>query len=107
MNNNVKVRQLPKKTFLYIAILVIAGILAVFIVKDGKARKATKILTQLGFTKVSDVSVFARTEFLNEGTNVKGYQYSLKFIDLTTQKECRGFILKDFKGKIAKDLECK
>ncbi|MCK5111731.1 MAG: hypothetical protein KAQ94_09445 [Arcobacteraceae bacterium] len=107
MNNNVKVRQLPKKTFLYIAILVIAGILAVFIVKDGKAQKATKILTQLGFTKVSNVSVFSKTEFLNEGTNVKGYQYSLKFIDLTTQKECRGFILKDFKGKIAKDLECK
>jgi hypothetical protein len=51
--------------------------------------------------------VFSRTEFLNEATNIKGYQYSLRFIDLTTNKECKGFVLKDFKGNIDKDLECK
>ncbi len=107
MNNNIEVRPIPKKTLIYIAILAVAGLLGMFIVKDGKAKKATKILTQLGYTKVSDVSVFAKTGFLDEATNVKGYQYSLKFIDLTTHKKCRGFILKDFKGKVAQDLECK
>ena len=107
MDNNTEVRELPKKTNIYIAILVIAGILAVFLVKDGKSQKATKILYALGYTKVENVSVFSKTEFANEDSNVKGFQYALKFTDLTTNKECRGWIVKDFKGKMAQDLECK
>jgi len=107
MTSKIEVRQLPKKTSIYIGILIIAGIIGMFIVKDGKAQKATKILHQLGFLSVSDVTVFSKTEFLREDTNVKGYQYALKFTDLTTNKQCRGFILRDFKGKVDKDLECK
>jgi hypothetical protein len=107
MNNEIQVRQIPKKTYVYIAILVIAGILSMYIIKDGKSKKATKILTQLGYTKVSNVSVFSRTQFLNESTNIKGYKYSLKFVDLITTKECKGFITKDFKGNVMQDLECK
>lgn len=107
MNKNIEVRKIPKKTFFYIGIVAVIGVLSVFIVKDGKSQKATKILTELGYTKVSDVSVFAKTKFLNENTNIKGYQYFLKFTDLITNKECRGFIVKDFKGKLAEDLTCK
>ena len=106
-NKHIEVREIPKKTFVYIGIVVVIGVLSVFLVKDGKAKKATKILTELGYTKVSDVSVFAKTKFLNENTNINGYQYSLKFTDLITNKECRGFIVKDFKGKVAQDLTCK
>ena len=100
-------RKLPKKTIIYVAILLILGLISMFAVKDGKAKKATKILVELGFTKVSNVTVFSRTEFLNESTNVKGYQYSLVFDDLVAKKQCKGFILKDFKGNINKDLDCK
>ncbi len=100
-------RQIPKKTFVYIAIIIVVGILSMFIVKYGKAQKATKVLNKLGFTKVTDVTVFSKTEFLNESTNVKGYQYALKFIDLSKNKTCKGFILMDFKGNVDKDLECK
>jgi hypothetical protein len=107
MNKQIEIRKIPKKTFFYIGIVVIVGLVSIFLIKDGKARKATKILTELGYTKVSDVSVFAKTKFLNENTNINGYQYSLKFTDLITNKECRGFIVKDFKGKVAQDLNCK
>ena len=107
MNEEIEVRKVPKKTLIYIAVLIVAGVIAMFIVKDGKSKKATKILYELGMKNVKDVSVFARTEFLNEGTNIKGYQYSLQFINLDTNQKCKGFILKDFKGNIAKDLDCK
>ena len=107
MTNEIEVRQIPKKTFIYIGILVFAGILSIMSVKYGKATKATKILHILGFEKVTSVTVSAKTEFINEGTNIKGYQYALKFTDLIRNEECRGFIVKDFKGKVAKDLECK
>ena len=106
MAENIEVRKIPKKTFVYIAILIILGILSFFIVENGKSTKATKVLKELGFKKVSDITVFAKTEFLNEGTNVKGYQYSLQFTDLVTNKKCKGFIMKDFKGNISKDLKC-
>ena len=107
MENETQTRPIPKKTFIYIGILVVAGILSMFIIKNGKASKATKILNELGYTKVTNVTVFSKTQFLGEVTNTKGYQYALKFKDLITKKDCKGFILKDFKGKLAKDLECK
>ena len=77
------------------------------VIKNGKAAKATKILHQLGYTKVSNVSVFSKTEFLNENNNVKGYQYALKFTDNTNNKECKGFVIKDFKRNVNQDLDCK
>ncbi len=107
MSEKTEIRQMSKKTTIYITILAIIGILSMFIIKDGKSKKATKILYQLGFTQVKDVTVFSKTEFINEGTNVKGYQYALRFTDLSTNKVCQGFIIKDFKRNLAKDLDCK
>jgi len=107
MNNDIATRKIPKKTFIYMGVLIIAGVLSIMSVKYGKAAKATKILKILGFKKVSNVRVSAKTKFIDEETNINGYQYALQFTDVTNHKECRGFVLKDFKGKVAQDLECK
>ena len=107
MSYKIEVRKIPKKTFVYIAILLIVAVLFIILVEDGKSKKATKILTLLGYTKVSNVKVFSKTKFLNENTNIRGFQYALKFTDLITNKECKGFIVKDFKGNTAQDLDCK
>ena len=107
MSEQPEVRKMSKKTITIITILAIMGIIGMFVIKNGKSQKATKILYALGITNVKDVTVFSKTEFVNEGTNVKGYQYALKFINLSTNKVCQGFIIKDFKGNIAKDLDCK
>jgi hypothetical protein len=105
--NNIEVRAIPKKTFVYIGILLILGVLAIILVKDGKAQKVTKILTQLGYTNVTNVSVATKTKFINEDTNVNGFQYAVKFTNIATHQECRGFVIKDFKGVVAQDLDCK
>ena len=102
-----EIRRLPKKTVLWIAIMVFLGILTFIAVVYGKTVKATKILNQLGYENISNVHVYATQEFLNEDTNVKGMQYKVSFTNLENNQECRGFVLKDYKRNIDKDLNCK
>lgn len=102
-----EVRKLPKKTKVYIYILIVLGIISFFLVDFGKATKATKILNQLGYQNISQVQVYATQEFLREDINIKGYRYTVKFINQDTNEECKGYVLKDLKGNVEKDLLCK
>lgn len=102
-----EVRRLPKKTIVYIVILVLLGVVGFFIIMQSKEAKAQKILYELGYKNVSEITVFAEHPFLNEETNVKGKQYSLEFTNNDNGNHCRGFIFKDFKRNVMKDLECK
>lgn len=102
-----KVRKLPKKTIIYLSILGVLGVVSYFIVNGGQSVTATKIIKLLKYDNVSNVEVFAKHQFLREDTNVKGYKYSISFIDNNTNKECKGFVLQDFKGNVTEDLICK
>ncbi len=101
-----EIRKLPKKTFILIGILILLGIASLFLVASGKATKATKILDTLGYKNVKDVKVYASHEFLREDINVKGYKHTVSFVNLDTNEECKGFILRDFKNNVEKDLSC-
>lgn len=107
MADNIEIRKLPKKTAIWIGIIVVLGIISFIIASAGKATKATNILDQLGYSKVSNVKVYASQEFLREDINVKGMKYTVSFKDLSSGQECKGFILKDYKGNVEKDLLCK
>jgi len=107
MNEKIEVRPIPKKTFIMIGILVIAGILFFYLVSMGKAAKASKILLQLGYENFSNVKVYATQEFLREDINIKGMRYTVSFNDNKNNQECKGFVLKDYKGNVEKDLLCK
>lgn len=102
-----EIRKLPKKTIVIIVSLVVLGIISFFLASAGKATKAQKILTELGFEDVSHVRVYATQEFLREDINIKGMQYTVSFTNNKTKEECKGFILKDYKGNVEKDLLCK
>jgi hypothetical protein len=80
--------------------------MSIFLVQNGHSSKATKILNKLGYLNIKNVKVFAKKQFLAQDTNIKGYQYSLKFVNIDTNKRCKGFIFRDFKGNINKDLQC-
>ena len=101
-----EIRKLPKRTVVFISVMVLLGIFTFFAVVNGKETKATKILYMLGYKNVSNVHIYATQEFLNEEINMKGMQYKVSFIDLDKNQECRGFILKDLKRNIDKDLDC-
>jgi hypothetical protein len=73
----------------------------------GQSVKATKILYKLGYENVSDVKVYANHQFIRDDINVKGFKYTISFTNLDTNEECKGFVLKDFKQNVEKDLLCK
>ncbi len=101
-----EVRKLPKKTVIYLIILGVLGVLWFFLVSFGQATKVTKILQTLGYENVSKVKVYANHEFLREDINVKGFKYTISFVNKDTNEECKGFVLKDFKRNVEKDIIC-
>jgi hypothetical protein len=102
-----EVRRLPKKTVVIIVSLIVLGVVWLFLVSYGQTTKVTKILHTLGYKNISNVQVYANHEFIREDINVKGYKYTISFIDKNTNEECKGFVLKDFKRNVEKDLICK
>jgi len=101
-----EVRKLPKKTIVIMVILGLLGLALFFAVAYGQSVKATKILNQLGYKNVSDVKVYANHQFIREDINVKGFKYTVSFINKDTNEQCKGFILKDFKRNVDKDIIC-
>jgi cell division septal protein FtsQ len=101
-----EVRRLPKKTIFFMFILIGLGMLTFFLVADGQANKVTKVLNKLGYKNVADVKVYANHQFIREDINVKGFKYTISFLNLDTNEECKGFVLKDFKKNVDKDLIC-
>lgn len=101
-----EVRKLPKKTIVIMIILGLLGIIWFIAVAYGQSVKATKILNKLGYTNISNVKVYANHQFVREDINVNGFKYTVSFINKDTNEECKGFILKDFKQNVEKDLIC-
>ncbi|MEA3290318.1 MAG: hypothetical protein U9Q04_09100 [Campylobacterota bacterium] len=101
-----EIRRLPKKTVIFISVIIVMGIITFFLTSAGKSVKAEKILYTLGYKNVADVKVYATHEFLREDINVKGYKHTVSFTNLDTNEQCKGFILKDFKRNVEKDLIC-
>ena len=77
-----------------------------FLVANGQSTKVTEILNTLGYKNVTDVQVYANHQFIRDDINVKGYKYTISFTNLDTKEECKGFVLKDFKRNVDKDLLC-
>jgi len=103
----IEVRKLPKKTIIIMVILGILGFIWFILASYGQATKVTKILDQLGYKNISNVRVYANHQFIRDDINVKGYKYTISFKNLETNEECKGFVLKDFKRNVEKDLICK
>ena len=101
-----EVRKMPKKTVFIMIILIGLGIVWYFLVANGQAGKVTKILHKLGYDNVRDVKVYANHQFIRDDINVKGFKYTVSFVNLETNEECKGFVLKDFKKNVDKDLIC-
>jgi len=102
-----EVRKLPRKTVVIMIILVVLGVIWFALGTYGQSVKVSKILKQLGFENFSNVRVYATHEFLREDINVKGFKYTVSFTNHDTNEKCKGFVLKDLKNNVEKDLLCK
>ena len=45
-------------------------------------------------------------KFNNEETNIQGYRYTVKYHNIDTNENCRGFMWADFKKNIIHDIDC-
>ncbi len=106
MEETIEVRKISTKTFVYMGIIALLGVVFFYVAENGKASKAAKILNDLGYKEIADVSVYSVTQFENIDTKIQGYKYFVKFTNRATNEECEGFIIKDFKHNIDKDLTC-
>lgn len=106
MEENIEVRKISPKMIIMMVLIIILGIVVFFVVENGKSAKATKVLNELGYSNVEDVRVYSITDVENMDTRIQGKKYFVKFKDLQTNQECKGFILKDFKHHVDKDLIC-
>lgn len=106
MEENIEVRKISPKMIIMMVLIIILGIVVFFVVENGKSAKATKVLNELGYANVEDVRVYSITDVENMDTRIQGKKYFVKFKDLQTNQECKGFILKDFKHHVDKDLIC-
>jgi len=106
MDENIEVRKISRKMIAMIVAIVVSGIIIFFVNENGKIAKAEKILYKLGYTQISDLKVYSVTNVENMDTKIQGYKYFVKFKDLSTNQNCKGFILKDFKQYVDKDLIC-
>lgn len=106
METSTEIRKISTKTYAFMIAIVLLGIAIFYLAENGKSTKATKILVDLGYKNAQNVEVFSVTQFENIDTKVQGYKYFVKFTDALANKECEGFIIKDFKHNIDKDITC-
>jgi uncharacterized membrane protein YvbJ len=102
-----EIRPIPKKTVIIIAIVIICGIFAYIMNEISKSSKATKVLHAIGYKNIDNVYVAKIMKFKNEDTSVEGNKFTLKFRNLDTNKNCKGFVWADFKKNIIHDIDCK
>ena len=100
-------RPIPKKTYIIISILILLGIVFYFLTEYGKEQKAQRVLQETVHKNISNLSVATVHKYRNQDTNIEGFKYTVKFHDNDLDKDCRGFVWKDFKNNIMKDIECK
>ncbi len=107
MENNIEIRKINKKTWIWIGVIIALGILVFIMVENGKSAEVEKILNEIGYPQVASVKVYSKIQVENIDTKIQGYKYFVKFTDTKENKECEGFVSKDFKHNLNKDITCK
>lgn len=107
MDKAVTVRKLPKQTKIIFAMFTVIAIIVYMLTKDTQKKEAGEILFGLGYENFNDLQVYSKKKVEDKITRIQGYKYFVKFNDKSNNKKCKGFILKDFKRKIAQDIICK
>ena len=106
MNENIQVRQIPKKTFIWFGVLTSLAIIVYLLTENTRVNKANAILNNQGYTNISNLKVYSKQKFEDPKTMIQGYQYFVKFKDNKTNQNCKGFALRNFKNIMDSDISC-
>ncbi len=106
MNENIEVRKIPTKTYIWFGVMAVLGIVIYLISENTRVHKAQYILNNQGYTNISNLKVYSKQKFEDPDTMIEGYQYFVKFTNNDTNQNCKGFIIRNFKNIMDKDIVC-
>ena len=107
MSEQLEVRKIPKKTIIIFGVLFVLGVIVFAISENTRVNKANFILNNQGYTNISNLKVYTKQKVEDMDTKIGGFKYFVKFKNNTTNEDCRGFILKNFKQQMNADISCK
>lgn len=105
--SEVEVRKLPKKTIIYILVIIALSLIGFLFLQNLKEQKMTEILATLGHKNTKDMQVINKLSVEDKQTRYKSTVYKVRFFDNSTNKTCVGFIHIGKNNKYSKDLDCK
>ena len=106
MQENTEIRKIPKKTFVIFGVMIVLAIAIYLLTENTRVHKAHIILNNQGYTNISNLKVYSKQKFQDPVTMIEGYQYFVKFKNNETKQNCKGFVVRNFKNKMDKDIVC-
>jgi len=106
MSEEIQVRQIPKKTIIWFAVMIVLAIAIYLITETTRVHKAQYILDDQGYKNISNLKVYSKQKFQDPATMIEGYQYFVKFRNNDTNQDCKGFVIRNFKNIMDKDIVC-
>ena len=98
-------RKLPKYSIFLMILTVISAIGGFYLIQYGKDMKAKRVLEKLGYKNIIYVKTYKRENVEDYKTKTRGFKFAVKF--RYDNKECRGFLFRDYKWNVKQDVECK
>ena len=106
MSEEIQVRQIPKKTVIWFGVMVVLAIGIYSVSENTRVHKAQYILDDQGYKNISNLKVYSKQKFEDPDTMIEGFQYFVKFRNNDTNQDCKGFVLRNFKNVMDKDIVC-
>lgn len=102
-----EVRKLPKKTIIWIVVMIAIAICIFFVLKTLKEQKMTEVIAPLGYPDVKNMQVINKLSVEDRKTRYKSTVYKVRFFDNKQNKTCIGFIHFSKNNKHSTDFDCK
>lgn len=104
----IEIRKLPKKTIFIISIMILVSFSFMYLVSISKELKVQDYLHTLGYSNVTNITVYNKSEVQDGNSKEKGYLFKVKFDNLNNNQVCKGLIFTYLRNSnIKQDIDCK
>jgi hypothetical protein len=108
MQEQYETRKLPKKTIIWISLIIAFGVSFVLYNSMVQSYKIENILKDNGYKNISNVKVYASHDMVSHKNDDKGVQFTISFDNNDTKKHCKGFIIIiNHTNRLIENFDCK
>lgn len=99
-------RKLPRKTIIWITIIIIIGVGYFLLNMVAKQTQVENALANMN-VPYEKLKVFTSSSIKHNETGIKGYQFTVRYINSQTKELCKGFVVALDNGEFVQDVICK